>query len=344
MKLSNSNFSSGISNNNKINNIKLLKKPFQNISNLPKENNSPKKNEKNQKNKLKINYLISNKNDKKNNIFNNIKNNPQFVYEYFNIINTNLLDLENKNIPNYQSIFKHQNKISFQHRIDCIRFINQVNNFFSSLQETHFLSINILDRFICNYPNIETKDLNSICCSTIFIANKFEEIYIPLLSDFIKVTNNNVKEKDVLKWEYKILSSLEFEILTVSPLFFLERTHFFSQDENKEVFYFAQLLLEILFYDINFMKFKCSFRANSVYYISRKIIYNNDDVWNNKLKFFTGLNEKDLKDCIKEGMNFIKKFIKNKKKFKDDYLFFKYDSKKFFSVSDLFFKKIKENL
>ena len=153
-----------------------------------------------------------------------------------------------------------------------------------------------------------------------------------------------MKEKDVLKWEYKILSSLEFEILTVSPLFFLERTHFFSQDENKEVFYFAQLLLEILFYDINFMKFKCSFRANSVYYISRKIIYNNDDVWNNKLKFFTGLNEKDLKDCIKEGMNFIKKFIKNKKKFKDDYLFFKYDSKKFFSVSDLFFKKIKENL
>jgi hypothetical protein len=45
MKLSNSNFSSGISNNNnKINNIKPIKKPFQNISNLPnKEHYSSKK-------------------------------------------------------------------------------------------------------------------------------------------------------------------------------------------------------------------------------------------------------------------------------------------------------------
>ena len=93
------------------------------------------------------------------------------------------------------------------------------------------------------------------------------------------------------------------------------------------------------------MKFKSSIRANSVYFISRKIIYNNEDVWNNKLKYYTGYNEKDLKECIKEGMCFIKKFIKNKivKKFKDDFLFFKYDSKKYFSVSDLFFNKIKEN-
>ena len=358
MKLSNSNnnsFSSSIiSNNNKVNNLKPLKKPFQNISNLPnkEKSHSNKKNEnKLQKNNhnIKNNYFISynkNFNHNKNNIFNNIINNPQYVYEYMNIIYMNLLDFENKNIPNYQTIFKNQNKISFQQRIDCIIFINQINHFFSSLQETHFLCINILDRFICNYSNIEIKDLNSICCSTMFIANKFEEVYIPLLNDFTKVTNNEVKEKEILKWEYKILSSLNFEILTVSPLFFLERTHFFSQDDNKEVFYLSELLLEILFYDINFMKFKISLRVNSVYYISRKIIYNNEDnIWNNKLKLFTGYNEKDLKECIKEGMSFIKKFVKNKiiKKYKDDFLFFKYDSKKYFSVSNLFLKKIKEN-
>ena len=350
MKLSNLNkntFSSSIISNNN-NNLKPLKKPFQNISNLPnrEKSHSNKKNNNLQKNKIKNNFISYNKNfnQNKNNIFNNIINNPQYVYEYMNIIYTNLLDFENKNIPNYQTIFKNQNKISFQQRIDCIIFMNQINHFFSSLQETHFLCINILDRFICNYPNIDIKDLNSICCSTMLIANKFEEVYIPLLSDFTKVTNSEVKEEEILKWEYKILTSLNFEILTVSPIFFLERTHFFSQDDNKEVFYLSELLLEILFYDVNFMKFKISLRANSVYFISRKIIYNND-IWNNKLKLFSGYNEKDLKDCVKEGLSFIKKFVKNKiiKKFKDDYLFFKYDSKKYFSVSNLFFNKIKEN-
>ena len=350
MKLSNLNkntFSSSIISNNN-NNLKPLKKPFQNISNLPnkEKSHSNKKNNNLQKNKIKNNFISYNKNfnQNKNNIFNNIINNPQYVYEYMNIIYTNLLDFENKNIPNYQTIFKNQNKISFQQRIDCIIFMNQINHFFSSLQETHFLCINILDRFICNYPNIEIKDLNSICCSTMLIANKFEEVYIPLLSDFTKVTNSEVKEEEILKWEYKILTSLNFEILTVSPIFFLERTHFFSQDDNKEVFYLSELLLEILFYDVNFMKFKISLRANSVYFISRKIIYNND-IWNNKLKLFSGYNEKDLKDCVKEGLSFIKKFVKNKiiKKFKDDYLFFKYDSKRYFSVSNLFFNKIKEN-
>ena len=350
MKLSNLNkntFSSSIISNNN-NNLKPIKKPFQNISNLPnkEKSHSNKKNNNLQKNKIKNNFISYNKNfnQNKNNIFNNIINNPQYVYEYMNIIYTNLLDFENKNIPNYQTIFKNQNKISFQQRIDCIIFMNQINHFFSSLQETHFLCINILDRFICNYPNIEIKDLNSICCSTMLIANKFEEVYIPLLSDFTKVTNSEVKEEEILKWEYKILTSLNFEILTVSPIFFLERTHFFSQDDNKEVFYLSELLLEILFYDVNFMKFKISLRANSVYFISRKIIYNND-IWNNKLKLFSGYNEKDLKDCVKEGLSFIKKFVKNKiiKKFKDDYLFFKYDSKKYFSVSNLFFNKIKEN-
>ena len=350
MKLSNLNkntFSSSIISNNN-NNLKPLKKPFQNISNLPnrEKSHSNKKNNNLQKNKIKNNFISYNKNfnQNKNNIFNNIINNPQYVYEYMNIIYTNLLDFENKNIPNYQTIFKNQNKISFQQRIDCIIFMNQINHFFSSLQETHFLCINILDRFICNYPNIDIKDLNSICCSTMLIANKFEEVYIPLLSDFTKVTNSEVKEEEILKWEYKILTSLNFEILTVSPIFFLERTHFFSQDDNKEVFYLSELLLEILFYDVNFMKFKISLRANSVYFISRKIIYNND-IWNNKLKLFSGYNEKDLKDCVKEGLSFIKKFVKNKiiKKFKDDYLFFKYDSKKYFSLSNLFFNKIKEN-
>ena len=55
------------------------------------------------------------------------------------------------------------------------------------------------------------------------IASKYEEIYPPIVSDFVYITDNAYKREEILEMEEKMLKKLQFSIHFTSPYRFLQR-------------------------------------------------------------------------------------------------------------------------
>ena len=64
------------------------------------------------------------------------------------------------------------------------------------------------------------------------IACKYEEIYPPIVKDFVYITDNAYTKEDILQMERKILQTLDFNIQTTSAFRFLQRYSKVARSEN----------------------------------------------------------------------------------------------------------------
>lgn len=72
-------------------------------------------------------------------------------------------------------------------------------------------------------PNINRDRLQLIGVAAMFIAAKYEEVYVPDVSDFVFVTDNTYTKENVFQCEREILSKLGFCLARPIPLSFLRR-------------------------------------------------------------------------------------------------------------------------
>jgi len=244
-----------ISEKDNTNNINVLSKKenFEKIT-LIKENKSPNKinnyslkkinQEKNSsKNKYKDidknDKIITNKEEKKNEIKiikvnilpvfnfkgddknNDIKYNLQRAKEYLKEIHQYLKTIESKGIAlsNYMSLI--QTDINEKMRIILINWLIEVHFKFRLLNETLFICINIIDRYL-SQKNINRRYLQLLGITSLFIASKYEEIYAPSAKDLIYMTDNAYKIDEMIKMENDILGVLKFELTFPTSFRFLE--------------------------------------------------------------------------------------------------------------------------
>lgn len=135
------------------------------------------------------------------------------------------------------------------------------------------------------------------------IASKYEEIWAPEVRDFVYITDKTYSKEQILSMEYQILSSLNFDILHVSPFIFLKRFHFVS-GENKKSFFLAQFILEFSLLEYKMLNYDSSMKAASSLFISRKVL-RLDPSWPESVSAVSGYNDKDLKPCIKDFCNIL---------------------------------------
>ena len=107
-------------------------------------------------------------------------------------------------------------------RATLIDWLVEVHKKFNMLPETLYLTINLTDRFL-SQVQIRREKLQLIGVTAMVIASKYEEIYPPVVDDFVYFTDNAYTRDDILRMEERILKTLNFGIQTVSPYRFLER-------------------------------------------------------------------------------------------------------------------------
>ena len=87
-----------------------------------------------------------------------------------------------------------------------------------------------------------------------FIASKYEEIYPPLLKDYVEVTDRTYTKKEILDMESKILISLDFNLTFPSSLRFLDRySNIMNLDERS--YMLCRYLLELSLVDYKFLEY-----------------------------------------------------------------------------------------
>ena len=169
----------------------------------------------------------------------------------------------------------------------------------------------------------------------IFISSKYEEIYPPLLDDYLNIFHS-FNKNDILKLENGILAKLNFQLHICSPYLFL--TKFYSNMEQSEtllIIHCAQFILDLCFISIEFCTLKPSLQAVICLYIAKKFyaynkIYKNK-LWSDENEFITGYSEEQIKKNIKIPLKIMKEFFSGNiiKEYNKIALFKKYYELKF---------------
>ena len=176
----------------------------------------------------------------------------QYVKEYQEDIFLYLTSLERKIKinPNYINT---QKDISEKMREILVDWIINVHIKFKLLDETLFLTIILIDRYL-EKVQISRNNLQLVGVASLFIASKFEEIYPPLAKSFIYITDNAYNRNELLDMERKIFEILEFDISYPSPLRYMEMLIIklnYINDKiiiNKMHFLLELILTKLLFY------------------------------------------------------------------------------------------------
>ena len=291
--------------------IKEIKENKENKENVPNkvntENKENKENIKVKENKeLKKEYL--DEDDKIRVKYFNIANinNIQIPKEYINIIYYNLLKEEEKGInpmPDY-TYMSRQKEINDKMRSILVDWIIDVHFKFGFTDETLFMTISIIDRYL-SICQITRTNFQLLGITALMIACKHEEIDLPKIDDFIYITDNAYVKNEVIKMEEDVLYKLNFSFLYPSPIKFFEylSLHFgFSKKHHM----MGKYLMESFLLDVKNAKYKPSIISCACAYIVMKFfkMTNYHDSYNKKFynldETVERYSEHNIKECAKD--------------------------------------------
>ena len=289
------------------------------------------------------------------NSFNSSGTNFNLNYDYFNDYNNfyfknpeliylddiyNELLIEEKKNEFFQSYdyMAYQYELTPKLRACLINFIYLISEHFSLNDKTIYLSIQIVDRFLCS-KKIDISYIQLLGASSLFISTKFNEIIIPPIEYWLKILKRKYSKNEFLVMEYFILDSIDYNILPLYPVSFFEIINE-KIKFNKYEFYLGLLLIEISQFEYNIIKYKSSIIVQSVVYLIlsvKKKKNPNLDINDIMLNIFQGVDLK--KNCqntnnIKNCSHLICILMDNIKANIFEIVYRKFSSKEYYNVTD----------
>ncbi|KAK9690499.1 hypothetical protein RND81_09G132300 [Saponaria officinalis] len=179
----------------------------------------------------------------------------------------------------------------------------EVHHKFELRQETLYLTVNIIDRFL-SVKAVPRKELQLVGIASMLIACKYEEIWAPEVNDFVQISDKAYVREQVLAMEKAILGKLEWYLTVPTPYMFLARYVKASVpvdlEMEKMVYFFAEL--GIMNYPIT-IKYPPSILAAASVYAARTTL-SNGPTWTETLKHYTGYLEDQLRECARLLVSF----------------------------------------
>ncbi|XP_026526260.1 G2/mitotic-specific cyclin-B1 [Notechis scutatus] len=185
-----------------------------------------------------------------------------------------------KDIYNYLKVLEGQQSVRANYlagqeitgsmRAILIDWLVQVQMKFKLLQETMYMTVAIIDRFLQN-NKVAKKMLQLVGVTAMFIASKYEEMFPPEIGDFAYVTDHTYTNLQIRQMEMKILRSLDFNLGRPLPLHFLRRASKIGEaDINQHSL--AKYLMELALVDYEMVHYPPSRIAAAAFCLSSKVL------------------------------------------------------------------------
>ena len=227
--------------------------------------------------------------------------------------------------PNYIQSHAH---ISERMRAILVDWLVQVNDKFRLLQETLFLTVSLLDRYLAVDTKVAKADLQLVGVTAMLLASKIEEIYTPEIGDFVYITDNAYSPAQIRACESKMVKALQYNFGDPLCIHFLRRNSKAAKaDAEKHTL--AKYFMELMLPDYESLAFPPSIRAAAALCLAMKITDNTS--WDATIAHYSHHQEPALLPCMKK----IAKLV-CKSKNKDSKLLSvseKYKKNKFFNIA-----------
>ncbi|XP_061886391.1 G2/mitotic-specific cyclin-B2 isoform X1 [Entelurus aequoreus] len=173
-------------------------------------------------------------------------------------------------------------EITHHMRALLIDWMVQVSSRFQLLQETLYLSVAVLDRFLQNSCCVRTdmslgpdmdrgppvedhwcilkvqpvsrRKLQLVGVTAMLVACKYEEMYAPEVGDFAYITDNAFTKAQILEMEKQVLKTLNFQLGRPLPLHFLRRASKVSNADTAR-HTLAKYLMELTLIDYDMVHY-----------------------------------------------------------------------------------------
>jgi len=182
-----------------------------------------------------------------------------------------------------------------------IDWLVEVQIQFKLLQETLFLTVNTIDRFMAaEGKTIKRDKLQLVGVSAMFLVSKIEEIYAPAISDFVYITDSAYTESEIRQMELRIIRALSFDLCQPISLNFLRR---YSKAGEVDVLQhsLAKFSLEVCLMDCRLVGVPGSLMASASLCLSLLLLdssVSSKTVWTNTLAFYSGYSKEAVLELV----------------------------------------------
>lgn len=264
---------------------------------------------------------------------------PQLVTEYVNQIYLYLRQMEiEQNVEEDYLGNKKGGVIMPKMRAVLIDWLVEVHQQFSMLQETLYLTVAILDRYLQKAAStISRKSLQLVGVTAMFIASKYEEMYAPEIGDFVYITDNAYNQSQIRQQEIEILKVLNFDLGRPLPLHFLRRNSK-AGCVDARVHTLAKYIMELTIIEYNLMHIAPSKLAAASLVISIKFFDDDADkpvreYWTPTLAYYTLYEWPEIAELVNKLLMMIKKTCEARPDAKLMAIRQKYSNKKFAKIA-----------
>jgi cyclin B len=221
---------------------------------------------------------------------------PQLLDYYKSDILTHLLETEHLYVPRAGYMSVHI-EINEKMRAILIDWLIDVHYKFKLADETLYLTVNIIDRYLESTP-ITRNRLQLVGVSAMLIASKYEDIYPPEVQDFVNISDKAFTREDVLKMERSILKQLKYSVTVPSCFRFLQMFCKICETSEQHMA-FARYFVELALVDYKMLKYSNSMKAAAALYLMHKFKEIKPE-WNGEVSKRSKYKEEDLKTCAKD--------------------------------------------
>ncbi|CAL8405937.1 unnamed protein product [Arctogadus glacialis] len=219
-------------------------------------------------------------------------NNPMLCSEYVKEIYKYLRQLEVEQAVKPKYLLGHE--VTGNMRAVLVDWLVQVSVKFRLLQETLFMTVAIIDRFLQDHP-VPKKQLQLVGVSAMFIAAKYEEMYPPEIYDFAYVTDHTYTTANIREMEMTVLRVLDFSLGRPLPIQFLRRGSKIAE-VAAEQHALAKYFLELCMVDYEMVHIPPSMVASAALSLSLRVFDCGD--WDTTLAHYMNFTAEELLPVI----------------------------------------------
>ncbi|KAH6760011.1 Cyclin B2 [Perilla frutescens var. hirtella] len=182
-----------------------------------------------------------------------------------------------------------------------IDWLIEVHHKFELRDETLFLTVNLIDRFL-EKQSVVRKKLQLVGLVALLLACKYEEVSVPVVDDLVFISDKAYSRKEVIEMERLMLNTLQFNMSVPTPYVFMRRFLKAAQSDKKlEVLSF--FLIELCQVEYEMLKYPPSFLAASAIYTAQSTLYGVGQ-WSKTCEWHTGYSEDQLLECSRLVVGF----------------------------------------
>ncbi|XVF68064.1 hypothetical protein PTKIN_Ptkin10aG0173200 [Pterospermum kingtungense] len=195
--------------------------------------------------------------------------------------------------PNY---IDRQFDINEKMRAILIDWLIEVHYKFELMDETLYLTVNLIDRFL-ECCTVIRKKLQLVGMTAMLLACKYEEVSVPMVEDFVLISDKAYTRKDVLDMEKLMVNTLQFNMSVPTPYGFMRRFLKAAQFDKKLEF-LSFFLIELCLVEYEMLKFQPSLLAAAAIYTAECCLCR-FKIWTKTSEWHTKYSEDQLLECSK---------------------------------------------